>query len=75
MDVSPVISLGVNILLYPSLWVKEQIFRQKLKSLRLVNTKQLGVITGDITGEIWPLALSLGMQRYSFYPKNQAATA
>lgn len=52
MDVTPVISLGVNILLYPSLRVKEQIFRQKLKSLRLVNTKQLGVITGDITGEI-----------------------
>lgn len=50
-DVTPVISLGVNIL-KPGLWVKERILRQKLKSLRLVNTKQLGVITGDITGEI-----------------------
>lgn len=45
------ISLGVNILIL-GLWVKEQILRQKLKSLRLVNTKQLGVITGDSTGEI-----------------------
>lgn len=39
-------------ILIPSLWVKEQTLRQKLKSLRLVTTKQLGVITGNSTGEI-----------------------